>query len=717
MEVKLRERSVSALFDPASVAVVGASEDTRKWGNWLAQGALRGEAHRPVYLVNHRSATILGRPAYRSLAELPETPELVVVAVPGPAIAPTVDAALDAGARALVVISAGAGGQERDAHDAALAARVREAGAVLLGPNCLGVLDSGRRLELVPNPLPAGAIGLISQSGNLALELGLMAAPDGLGFSRFASLGNQADLGATELIEAFAAHEATEVIAVYIEDFRDGRAFARAAAAAVEGGTPVLALAIDGSGAGSRAVRSHTGALASDGAAIDAAFAAAGVQRVRTPRQLVDAAQALLRAPASRGRRVAVLGDGGGHVSIAAAVAVQAGLEVPALSEAAVAPLRATLPAAAGVSNPIDLAGAAEQDVHVFDRITLDLLGGGEVDALLVTGYFGGYAEYGPETAAEELHTAELLGAAASATGRPVAAQTMYPHGAAAQALRRSGVPVYESVEQAAGALALLADRGTWQPQAIPELPTPEVAAAGEGYLAARALLAGAGIAFVAHHEVTRVEEALPAAGRLGYPVVLKALGETHKSDAGGVVLNIAGEGQLRSAWAQVQAALSPERCTVERMAPLTDGIELLVGARWDPRFGPVALAGSGGLYAEILRDTAVRLAPVTEAEAEAMLRALRIAPVLSGARGRPALDVVAAAAALAALSRVAAAHPELAELEINPLLVTPAEAIALDARFIRADPGRPDPPPPPPLPPGPHPPPALPPGPHPPPA
>jgi len=685
MEVKVRQRPITALFDPASVAVVGASEDPRKWGNWLAVGALRGEAHRPAYLVNHRAGTILGRRAYATLGDLPEAPELVVIAVPGPAIAPTVDAALDAGARALVVISAGAGGEERDAHDAALARRVRDAGAVLLGPNCLGVLDSGHRLELVPNPLPAGAIGLISQSGNLALELGLMAAPDGLGFSRFASLGNQADLDATDLIDAFAAHDATEVIAVYIEDFRDGRAFARAAARAVGAGTPVIALAIDGSGAGSRAVQSHTGALASDGAAIDAAFAAAGVQRVRTPRELVDAAQALLRAPAARGRRVAVLGDGGGHVSIAAAVAAQAGLEVPELSEVAMAPLRETLPAAAGVSNPIDLAGAAEQDVHVFDRISLDLLGSGEIDALLVTGYFGGYAEYGPEAAADELRTAELLGAAVTATGRPLVTQTMYPHGPAAQALRGSGVPVYESVEQAAGALARLADRGTWEPETIAELPPAEPPAAGDGYLAARALLAGAGIRFVAHHEVTGVEEAVQAALQMGYPVVLKALGETHKSDAGGVVLNIGNEAQLRAAYAQVHAALAPERCTVERMAPLTDGIELLIGARWDPRFGPVALAGSGGLYAEILRDTALRLAPVTEPEAEAMLRALRIAPLLIGARRRPPLDLAAAAAALAALSRVAAAHPELAELEINPLLVTRSEAIALDARFIRA--------------------------------
>ena len=221
-----------------------------------------------------------------------------------------------------MAITAGAGARRARA---ALAARVREAGAVLLGPNCLGVLDSGQQLELVPNPLPAGSIGLISQSGNLALELGLLAAPEGLGFSRFVSLGNQADLGATELIEDFAAHEATELIALYIEDFRDGRAFARAAASAVAAGKPVLALAIERGGAAARAVHSHTGALASDGAAIDAAFAAAGIQRVRTPRELVDAAQALLRCPPSRGRRIAVLADGGGHGSIAAAVAAAGG--------------------------------------------------------------------------------------------------------------------------------------------------------------------------------------------------------------------------------------------------------------------------------------------------------------------------------------------------------------------------------------------------------
>ncbi len=471
----LSDRPIHALFDPASVAVVGASEDTRKWGNWLAQGALRGESHRPAFLINHRAGeTVLGRRAYRSLDELPEAPDLVVIAVPAAAVDSTVTSALAAGARAIVIISAG----PREA-DAALAERVRAAGAVLLGPNCLGVLDSGRRLELVPNPLPAGAIGLISQSGNLALELGLLAVPEGLGFSRFASLGNQADLGATDLVTEFAAHDATELIAVYVEDFRDGRAFARAAAAAVRAGKPVVALAIDRAGAGARAVQSHTGALASDAAAIDAAFTAAGVQRVHTPRELVDAAQALLRCPAARGRRVAVLGDGGGHGSIAAAVAARAGLEVPELSEAVAQPLRAALPAAAGVSNPIDLAGGAEQDVHAFDRIALQLLSCGEVDSLFITGYFGGYAEYSPETAAEELRTAELIGAAAQRTGRPIVTHTMYPRGTAAQALRGAGVPVYESVEQAAAALALLAARGAWRAGVIPELPGPDAPVGG----------------------------------------------------------------------------------------------------------------------------------------------------------------------------------------------------------------------------------------------
>src|SRR5919199_486028 len=289
----------------------GASDDPAKWGNWLARGALRGERRRAVHLVNRRGGEVLGRRAHRSLGELPEAPELVVLAVPPATLDDCVDDALAAGARAIVAITAGA--DAGGTADAALAARVRAAGAVLLGPNCLGVYDAGAEVELVAAELPPGPIGLVTQSGNLGLELGLLAAEAGLGFSRFVSLGNQADLAATELVADLAGHPATELIAVYVEDFRDGRAFAAAAHAARAAGKPVVLLAIDRTEATARAVRSHTGALASDAAAIEAACRAAGIERVRTPQELVDLADALLRAPAPAGRRVAVLADGGGH--------------------------------------------------------------------------------------------------------------------------------------------------------------------------------------------------------------------------------------------------------------------------------------------------------------------------------------------------------------------------------------------------------------------
>jgi acyl-CoA synthetase (NDP forming) len=697
----LATRRLDALFDPASVAVVGASDDPRKWGNWLARGALRGETRRPAYLVNQRAGTVLGRATYPSLAALPDGADLVVIAVPAPAVASAVDGALACGARAIVVISAGS-----SEPDAALAARVRASGAVLVGPNCLGVLDSGAELELVPNPLPAGSIGLISQSGNLALELALLAEPEGLGFSRFVSLGNQADVGAAELIAELAGHDETGLLALYIEDFRDGRQFARAAMLAAEAGKPVLALAIERGDATTRAVRSHTGALATDGAVIDAACRAAGIQRVRTPQEMIDAASALLRCSPARGRRVGVLADGGGHGSIAAGVAADAGLEVPQLSRAVEASLRDQLPAGAAVANPIDLAGGAERDVHAFDRLTRELLRSDEVDVLLITGYFGGYREYGEAVATEELRTAALIGEAAHVTGRPVVVHTMYPHGSAGAALRAAGVPVYESVERSADALRRLALAGETWPAGVPEIPTPAPSTpapstpaptpaastpaatpaatpASTDYESARALLADGGISFVAQRTVTSAEEAVSAAGELGYPVVLKALGRLHKSDGGGVVLAIADEEQLVRTYEDFATRLAAPRCSLERMAPLADGLELLIGARWDPRFGPVVLAGSGGVYAEVLRDTTVALAPVDEAQARTLLDTLRCAPLLQGARGRSPLDVAAAAAALAALSRVAAGHPELADLEINPLLVLPAGALALDARAV----------------------------------
>src|SRR5829696_22844 len=360
---------LAALFDPRAVAVVGASDDPLKWGHWIAVRALRGSGRRAVHLVNRRGGEVLGQPAHRSLLELPEPIELAVLAVPAAALEQAVEDAIAAGARVIVAITGG----ERDgdaggARDAAIAARVRAAGVRLLGPNCLGVFDAAAELELVSDDLPRGSIGLLSQSGNLALEIGARAAAVGLGFSRFVSLGNQADIQAAELLRALVAHPPTRAIALYAEDFGDGRALVAAAEAAADAGKPVILLAVERSEATARAARSHTGALASDGRTVDAACRAAGIERVRTPRELVDVAEALLRLPRARGRRIAVLADGGGHGAVAAGLAQEAGLAVPALSPPRMRRLRADLPAAAATANPIDLAGGGEQDVSCFGR-------------------------------------------------------------------------------------------------------------------------------------------------------------------------------------------------------------------------------------------------------------------------------------------------------------------------------------------------------------
>jgi acetate---CoA ligase (ADP-forming) len=681
-------RDLRPLFDPRSVAVVGASDDPAKWGNWLGRGALRGEHRRPVFLVNRKGGTVLGRSAYRSLTELPEAPELVVVSVPATAFEQAVDDALAAGARALIGITAGLGerGDEEGARERELVARVRDAGAMLLGPNCLGVYDAASDLGLASNEFPPGSIGLVSQSGNLALELGILARESGLGFSRFASIGNQADVDLAELVTAFGEHPETEAIAVYAEDFRDGRAFVDAAAAA---GKPVVLLTVGASEASARAARSHTGALVSDGAVVAAAARAAGVHVVKTPHQMIDLINAQVRARPLRGSRIAVVGDGGGHGAVACDVATAAGLELPRLSDALSEALAAQLPDTAATRNPVDLAGGGEQDFYSYARVARTLLESGEIDGVLLTGYFGGYAEYSEDFAMLEGNVARAITAAVAETGRPMVAHSMYSDSPTAQALLEGGVPVYTSIEAAAGALAGL--RAQPRPAGAPPLPPAASGHIEPGYFGSRALLEAAGIPFAPAVAVTGPEEALAAAGDLGYPVVVKAVDALHKSDAGGVIVGIPDPAALVDAVHGLIDRLAPGTISVEGMAPLHEGVELIVGARTDPRFGPVAMVGLGGIHAEVFKDVAVDLAPLDPVAAERLLRSLRGAPLLAGVRGRPPLDVGAAARAAAALSQVAAARPDVAEIEINPLLVTPSGATALDARVILRQKGEDD--------------------------
>lgn len=675
-------RDLTPLFEPQTLAIVGVSSDPAKWGYWFARDAALGAHRRRVYLVGRNGGEVHGLRVHRSLGELPEAPELVVLSVPADGLENAVDDSLAAGARALVAIAAGFAelGEEGAAREQALVERVRAAGAALVGPNCLGLFDGDSELQLASVPLQAGPVGFVSQSGNVLLETGLLLEDVGLGFSRAVSIGNQADVGATELVAALAEHEGTRVIGVYCEDFRDGRAFVEAARTA---GKPVVLLTVGRTAAGARAARSHTGALTSGREVVEAACRAGGIHLVDTPRALVDAAQALLAPYRPRGRRVAVIGDGGGYGAIASDLLEGTGMELPLLAEQTQATLRELLPPTAPTANPVDLAGAGEQDVFSFARTTHALLESDDTDAVLFTAYFGGYSTLSDEMRDREVAVAELLAAAVAETGKPLVIHTMYASSPAAHALRAAGVPVYRVIESAVDAMAALVTDA--RPEPAPLRPLPAVAAplTDASYPAARAALAEAGVPFDAASTVRDRGGALAAAAELGYPVVLKALGLLHKSDAGGVVVGLGDEQDLAAVYDELAERLEPEGFSVEPVADVAAGFELLVGARRDPRFGPLVAVAAGGLYAETLRDVAVALAPVDEAIAEELIRSLSSVPLLTGARGRPPLDVAAAARAVAALSRFAAAHPEIAEVEVNPLLVRAHGAVGLDARIV----------------------------------
>ena len=473
-------RDLRPLFEPSSVAILGASNDPAKWGHWLARGALKGAHLRDVYLVNRNGGRIFGQDVYRSMADLPGPAELVIVSLPSSAFEEAVDASLAAGAKAIVAIAAGLGEKSADgkAREEAVVARVRKAGAALLGPNCLGVFDSGAVLDLASNSFAPGEIGVISQSGNLAIEIALLAKEVGLGISRFASLGNQADLEAAELVTALTEHEGTRVIALYCEDFRDGRAFVEAAQAAREAGKAVLLITVGASEASAAAARSHTGALVSDLAAVDAACRAAGIVRVENPRELVDVAAAFLSGQSVRGRRIAVCGDGGGHAVLASDLAIRQGFELPRLSDATSDALAAVLPPTATTRNPVDLAGGGERDLSSFGSVVSTLLRSGEADTVLLTGYFGGYGELTEDFAAQEVASAEVMLDALDDSAA-LLVHTMYWRAPCAWRLREGNIPVFRDVGAAVDALARLVTWEEHDPRPVPTVPEPGRAGLG----------------------------------------------------------------------------------------------------------------------------------------------------------------------------------------------------------------------------------------------
>lgn len=651
--------------DPRSVAVVGASDHPAKWGHWLARGALAGVHRRAVYMVNAKADTVLGQPAYQRLSDLPEVPDLVVLAVP--ATDSVVDEAVSLGVRGLLDISAGkAPGKD-------LASRIRATGVRMIGPNCLGLYDASTDLRLAWGTFTGGALGIVSQSGQLGVEIANLAASLGVGVSRFVSVGDQVDVTVTDILADLVDHVPTRAIALYVEDFGDGRALVRALADLWAAGKPTLLLTVGASAASRETAQSHTGALTAPLDVVDAACRAAGAIRVRTPAELASVAHLLLSTKVT-GNRLAILTDSGGQGAIAADIASAADLQVPRLSDEVSAVISQWLPERASSRNPIDLAGEGEKDLGVYSRITTALAASGEVDTVLITGYFGSYGVDIPELRARELEVVEDL----AASGQAIVVHSMAADGPTVDALRANGIPVFRDVDTTLVALRGGVRAAGAQPRKVPEIGC-QTGDVGSGYLAARELLATVGVRFPPCAEVNEMAQI----SGLRAPYVLKADWLAHKSESGAVVLDLSDHAAVVDAHAELVARLGPGRYVVEEMDTRADAVELIVGAHRDASFGPVVMVGAGGVATEFHRDTTLELAPVDIDQALAMVRRLRCAPLLDGWRGRPAVDVRGVAEVIVAVSELITARADIAELELNPVRVTADGPLAVDALVV----------------------------------
>jgi acetyltransferase len=686
---------LTPFFEARAVAVIGASADPSKVGGSVLANLKAGGFAGRLVAVNTTRPVVQGLPAVPSILDVVEPIDLAVVAVPAPAVQPVLEQCARKGVAAAVVISAGLreAGAEGQAREARLRAWLADAPLRVIGPNCLGWIRPANRLNLTFAPgMPlAGPLGFFSHSGALCTAILDWSREHGLGFSLFASLGNQADVNETDVIAALADDPDTRVILGYLEGVDDGRAFFAALAAAAAR-KPCVLMKAGRSREGARAVSSHTGALAGSDRAFDAAVRQAGALRVTTLEELFDVARALVTGRTPPGRRVTLVTNGGGLGILATDAARDAGLDVAPLPPPAQARLAAVLPAHAGTTNPVDLVGDATPSRYGAALHAL----AGEATSLVIL--------LAPQAATDAAGVARAVLGATRDWSTPIlgvlAGGARVRPGTAA--LEDAGVPCYPFPERAVRALAhtvTLAERRARPAAALLPLEVDldrlavavaEARAAGSlRLLECEPLLAAYGIRTVPARLARTPAEAATAARALGPPVAIKVVSPdiTHKSDVGGVVLGVATPEAAEQTAADMLARLARLRPEARRDGVLVQTMagggaaELLLGMVRDPQFGPVIVVGFGGIFVEILGDTATRLAPVDPAEARAMLEELRMAPALHGARGRAPVDLDDVADAVSRFSRLAHDVPELVELEINPLLAGSDDARALDVR------------------------------------
>jgi acetyl coenzyme A synthetase (ADP forming)-like protein len=692
--------AVRSFLEPTSVAVIGASRRRGTVGGEILHNLISSGFSGAVYAVTRSADVVQSLPAHGSVGEIAAPVELAVVVVPAEEVVEVARQCAAAGVRGLLVISAGfaEAGEEGVARQRELVEVCRDAGMRLVGPNCLGVLNTSPGISLnvtfAPHPPVPGRVGFMSQNGGLGIAIVEAAGRLGIGLSSFVSVGNNADLSGNDFLRYWEQDPGTDVVLMYLESFGNPRKFARIAPRFARR-KPLMVVKSGRSAAGARATSSHTGALlsASD-VTVDALFEQAGVIRTDTLHELFTVGALLSAQPVPHGDRVAILTNAGGPGILCADACQADGVEVPELPVAVQQTLSEFLPAGASPRNPVDmLATASAAD---YRRALQALIDSKACDAVL--------AIFVPPlvTEADDVAVA-IREVAETRPGVPIAAVFMSAEGPPA-ALRSDSVrvPGFEFPEDAARAVALAAKYGRWRSR--PERQTvacdgtqPERAAAiisrelgsGAGWLSPAGvaeLLECYGVPLIQTRLVADADEAVVAAGELGMPVTVKASarGLVHRTDAGGVRLGLDTAEAVRDAVAQIEASLAAaghglDGLVVQPMAPA--GVELIVGVVNDHSFGPVLACGAGGAAAELIKDVTVRITPLTELDAHEMLRSLRTYPLLAGYRGAELCDVDAIEDVLLRVSAIVEAHPMIAEVDCNPLIVRPDGVVIVDAR------------------------------------
>ncbi|MGI8666048.1 MAG: GNAT family N-acetyltransferase [Jatrophihabitans sp.] len=677
--------SLRPILAPTSIAIVGASDRPRSVGRQLLESVLAGGFAGPVYPVNPRHERILGITAYPSVSALPRNLDLAVIAVPAGSVAAVVRTCGEQGIRGLLIVtsgfreSAGADGAALERHVVQIA---RQFGMRLVGPNCLGIVNTAPDVRLDATfsgmPMSAGGFGLASQSGALGIAVVRDAQSRGLGLSQFVSLGNKADVSGNDLLHWWASDPATKVIGLYLESFGNPRKFARIARK-LSRTKPVIVIKSGRSEAGIRAGQSHTAAAASADHIVDALCAQAGVLRVDTVEQMIDAARLLERQPLPRGPRVAVIGNSGGPGILSADAAAAAGLAIPPLSTAVIAALRAASPSIANASNPIDLGG--DMTGAALSAAIDVVLASDEVDAVHVV--------VAP-TVAITAEEAELL---VNRTGGeiPMLLTVLGDH--LPRRPGTHGAVRFDFPEPAAHTVALAWRYAQLRAEPIGTVTRPEgidrsaastaLARSGpDGWLdatGAHDLLQAYGIPVSPQRIARTAAEAVEAADALGYPVVLKADGVVHKTDVGGVWLDLRTPAEVTAACEHLTRLAT---CViVQPMA--ARGTELIVGALQDPTFGPLVMLGAGGVLADLGAARSFRLAPLTDVDSTSMLTALP-PKLLAGFRGAPMVDRPKLICLLERVATMIEDCPTIVEVDLNPVLATKTGPLVVDAK-IRA--------------------------------